>query len=119
MSVERPNRSAGSWSASLKWPGLSMRHCLTILANFIFASGAWTAVSLSPSVLKERRNETRHPRVKIGRGTHDADVGELRPLLTRSVAHNAGTKLFRVLPRRHAFEQRQIAAIAYQAPARL
>src|ERR1700733_7700385 len=38
LSVEMPNVSAGSWSASRKRAGLSIRQALTIFASFIAAS---------------------------------------------------------------------------------
>src|SRR5580692_4419937 len=93
MSVERPKLSAGSWSASLKCRGLSMRQCLTILASFV---GTWLrclAMSPRPFPLQIGDHRGRHACIDVGRTAHDADIGELGMLVAGDMAHDPGTEL--------------------------
>src|ERR1700722_10263187 len=118
ISVERPKRSAGSWSASLKCRGLSLRHCLTILANFMGVSLRCLAMSPHPFPLQISDHRGRHPRIDVGRPAHDADIGELRVLVTDNVAHDPGTQLVGALPCRETLHEPKKTPIAHHGPSR-
>src|SRR6202035_2464815 len=118
MSVERPKRSAGSWSASLKCRGLSMRQCLTILASFM---GTWLrrlAMSPRPFPLQISDHRGRHARIDVGRPAHDADIGELGVFVTDDVAHDPGAQLVGSLACGEALHQTKKTPIVHHGPSR-
>src|SRR5580704_356782 len=118
MSVARPKLSAGSWSASLKCRGLSMRQCLTILASFMGASLCCLAMSPRPFPLQVSNHRGRHAGIDIGRPTHDADIGELGMLVVCNMAHDPGANLVGVLACREPLHQTKKTPIAHHGPAR-
>src|ERR1700730_17908991 len=97
MSVERPKRSAGSWSASLKCRGLSMRQCLTILASYMGTRLRCLVISPRPFPFQISGHRGRHACIDVGRPADDADIGEFRMLVAGDVAHDPGAQLVGIL----------------------
>src|SRR5258708_24657796 len=118
MSVERPKRSAGSWSASLKCRGLSMRQCLTILASFMGVPLRCPAMSPLPLPLQISDHRRRHPRIDVGRPAHDADIGELGVLVAGDVAHDPTANLIGALACREPLHEPEKTPIAHHGPSR-
>src|SRR5580704_7026913 len=118
MSVARPKLSAGSWSASLKCRGLSMRQRLTILASFMGASLCCLAMSPPPFPLQISDHRGRHAGIDIGRPAHDADVGELGMLVGGDVAHDSPAQLVGVLACRKTLHQPKKTPVAHHGPSR-
>src|SRR5580704_16247742 len=118
MSVGRPKRSAGSWSASLKCRGLSIRQCLTILANFMGARLRSLAISSRIFPLQISDHRRRHARIDVGRPADDADIGKLGVLVGGDVAHDPGAQLVGILACGEPFHQAKKAPIAHHGPSR-
>src|SRR3984957_16680697 len=118
MSVERPKLSAGSWAASLKCRGLSMRQCLTILASFMGVSLRCLAMSPRPFPLQISHHRGRHAYIDVGRTAHDADIGKLGMLVAGDVAHDPGAQLVGPLACGEPFHQAKKTPIAHYGPSR-
>src|SRR5580692_10945327 len=112
ISVERPKLSAGSWSASLKCRGLSMRQCLTILASFMGESLRCLAISPRPFPLQISDHRGRHAGIEVGRPAHDADIGELGMLVVCNMTHDPGAQLVGALACRKPLHQPKKTPIA-------
>src|ERR1700722_12104041 len=118
MSVETPKLSAGSWPASLKCRGLSMRQCLTILASFMGVSLRCLAMSPRPFPLQISHHRGRHGRIDVGRTAHDADIGELGVLVAGDVAHDPGTQFVGTLACGEELHEAKKTPIAHHGPSR-